>query len=79
LLLPIRPAAGEVRSPQLYVKPDDRWEVNNIRQHHLELAERLEQTLRGFVEATRQSGPWRPPQLRGVEAEPTPEPGGTTT
>lgn len=39
------------RAPQLYVKPDDRWEVNNVLQHHHELAEQLEKTLRGFVAA----------------------------
>jgi arylsulfatase A-like enzyme len=75
-LLPLRPAAGEApRPPQLYVKPDDRWEVNNVVQHHLELAEHLEQTLRGFVEATRRPGRLEPPQLRAVEAvaEATPD------
>jgi arylsulfatase A-like enzyme len=39
------------RSPQLYVKPDDRWEVNNVLQHNLDLAESLEQTLRAFIKA----------------------------
>lgn len=49
-LLPEKPSADdEGRSPQLYVKPDDRWEVNNVLQHHLELAEQLERTLRDFV------------------------------
>jgi arylsulfatase A-like enzyme len=43
--------ANVERTPQLYVKPDDRWEVNNVLQHHLELAEQLEQTLRNFVTA----------------------------
>jgi arylsulfatase A-like enzyme len=37
------------RSPQLYAKPDDRWEVNNVLQHHSELAEQLERTLRDFI------------------------------
>jgi arylsulfatase A-like enzyme len=46
-LLPANPDAE--RSPLLYVKPDDRWEVNNVLQHHLELAEQLERTLRDFV------------------------------
>lgn len=49
-LLPIQSSADDVeRTPQLYVKPDDRWEVNNVLQHHLELAEQLERTLRDFV------------------------------
>jgi arylsulfatase A-like enzyme len=49
--------------PRLYVKPDDRWEVNDVRQHHLEWADRLEETLHAFVEATRQAGPLVPPEL----------------
>lgn len=52
LLLPIKPSADDAeRAPQLYVKPDDRWEVNNVLQHHLELAEQLERTLRDFMTA----------------------------
>jgi arylsulfatase A-like enzyme len=81
-LLPVRGEEDEpARPPQLYVKPDDRWEVNNVLQHHLDLAERLEQTLRAFVAATRAAGPLHPPELR-VEAEavssPNPIPRGTT-
>jgi arylsulfatase A-like enzyme len=53
-LLPVKPSADDAeRSPQLYVKPDDRWEVNNVLQHHPELAEQLERTLRDFVAAPR--------------------------
>jgi arylsulfatase A-like enzyme len=69
-LLPVQaPPEDPPRSRQLYVKPDDRWEVNNVLQHHLELAEHLEQTLRGFVQATSFPGPLKPPELRDVEAE----------
>jgi len=69
-VLPLRPSAGDPdRRPKLYVKPDDRWEVNNVVQHHPALAEHLEAVLRGFVAATRQAGPLRPPVLRDVEAE----------
>ena len=49
--------------PRLYVQPDDRWEVVNVLQHHLELAEGLERTLRGFVEAARRPGPLVAPPL----------------
>jgi arylsulfatase A-like enzyme len=49
--------------PQLYVKPDDRWEVNNVLQHHLELAQRLEQTLGEFWARARRPGPFQPPEL----------------
>jgi arylsulfatase A-like enzyme len=46
LLVPTQiPAGDPPRGPQLYVKPDDRWEVNDVRQQHLELAEELEATL----------------------------------
>jgi Sulfatase len=60
--------AEGTRQPQLYVKPDDRWEVNDVRQHHLELCEHFEQVLRGFVAATRRPGPVQPPELRDEEA-----------
>jgi arylsulfatase A-like enzyme len=71
--------------PELYVKPDDRWEINNVYQHHLELAEHLERVLRGFVEATRQPGSLQVPELGDLEAvsshgvvanQPTPTTGG---
>jgi hypothetical protein len=71
--MPVSSSAGVAAESELYVKPDDRWEVNNVRQHHLELAERLEQTLRGFVEATRHPGPLRPPELPHPELEPAKE------
>ena len=60
--------SGPPRAPRLYVKPDDRWEVNDVLQHHQELAEGLERTLRGFVEATRRPGPLEPPPLPEVES-----------
>lgn len=41
------PRGGE--PPRLYVKPDDRCEVNDVAQHHPDLAESLERTLRAFV------------------------------
>lgn len=69
LLLPVFPVEeNPARGPQLYIKPDDRWEVNNIIQHYPEWAQHLEQTLRGFVEATRRPGPLQPPELRSFEA-----------
>jgi hypothetical protein len=58
---------------ELYIKPDDRWEVNNVCQHHLELAERLEQALRCFVEATRRPGLLQPPKLDDSRLEPQKE------
>ena len=67
-LLPEKPSADEEgRASQLYVKPDDRWEVNNVLQHHLELAEQLERTLRDFVTATCQPGTLSFPPLPETE------------
>ena len=57
-LLPTPPGAA-----RLYVKPDDRREVNDVRQHHIELAEGLERTLRAFVEAAPRPGPLAAPPL----------------
>jgi arylsulfatase A-like enzyme len=63
-LLPLQAAGvGNQRGPQLYVKPDDSWEVNNVIQHHLEVAEELERTMRAFVAATRGPAPLTPPPL----------------
>jgi arylsulfatase A-like enzyme len=56
--------------PQLFVKPDDRWEVNDVLQHHLDRAEALERTLRGFVAATQPPGPFLPPELPDLDALP---------
>jgi arylsulfatase A-like enzyme len=73
-LLPVSAPTEETpRPPQLYVKPDDRWEVNNVVQHHLELDEHLEQVLRGFAAASRQPRPLQAPELRDPEAEAPPE------
>ncbi|HEV3203642.1 MAG TPA: sulfatase-like hydrolase/transferase [Gemmataceae bacterium] len=60
-LLPLDETAG--CGPQLYIKPEDRWEVNNIIQHHPEWAQHLEETLRKFVDAARLPGPLLPPPL----------------
>jgi arylsulfatase A-like enzyme len=56
-------AAGEERLPQLFVKPDDRWEVNDVAQHAPDQVEALEKALRAFVAATAQPGPLQPPPL----------------
>ena len=46
-LLPLEvPEADPPRRPQLYVKPDDRWEVNDVSQHHPELVEEFSERLR---------------------------------
>ena len=45
-ILPVKWRNDDPSQPRLYVKPDDRWEVNDVRQHHLELADQFERTLR---------------------------------
>jgi hypothetical protein len=47
----------------LFKKPEDRWEVNDIRSMYLDLAEGLEATLSGFVAATQGTGPLKVPKL----------------
>jgi hypothetical protein len=66
LILPFHQAD---RQAQLYVKPDDRWEVNDIRQHYLEFAEHLEGVLHEAVIATLQPGPLNLPALPDLDAE----------
>ncbi|HLJ92983.1 MAG TPA: sulfatase-like hydrolase/transferase [Gemmataceae bacterium] len=56
-------SADAAAESELYVKPDDRLEVNNVRHLHLGWAERLQLTLQMFIEATRRSGPLQPPRL----------------
>lgn len=51
------------RGPLYFIKPDDQWEVNNVRQAHLDHTERLEVTLRNYVAATSAAGPLIPPPL----------------
>ena len=59
LLLPLE----EGSEPRLYVKPDDRCEVNNVVHPHPEHAEALVKTLRTFVTATAAPGPLATPAL----------------
>jgi arylsulfatase A-like enzyme len=50
-LLPVNVPEGDPqRGPQLYVKPDDRWEVNDVHQQHSELVEDFERALRANQE-----------------------------
>jgi hypothetical protein len=53
-LLPLStPPEDPLRQPQLFVKPDDRWEVNDVRLHHLDLAEQLEKQLHELMNCPR--------------------------
>ena len=63
-LLPVQVPEGDPpRGPMLFVKPDDRWEVNDLQGQSVEQAEQLEAVLRRFVNATHQPGPLVVPDL----------------
>lgn len=50
LLLPLSsPPDDPPRRRQLYIKPDDRWEVNDVQQHHHEQIDEMEANLRAFM------------------------------
>src|SRR6185312_2060335 len=54
LIVPVEPepdGEGPPRSPELYRKPEDRWDQNNVVEQFPEVAEHLELTLRRFVDA----------------------------
>jgi arylsulfatase A-like enzyme len=65
LIVPAQATDDADRAPQLFEKPDDRWEVNDLRAKHLEWAEHLEERLHGFVEAAATDGPLVAPVLQG--------------
>lgn len=46
-------ADGIVPSPRLFVKPEDRWEVNDVYHHEVEAADSLEQALRDAAGGSR--------------------------
>ena len=47
IVLPLRvPEGDDPREPQFYLKPDDRWEVNDVRSQFLDQAEEWERELR---------------------------------
>lgn len=54
------------RLPELYRKPEDRWDQNNVLEQHPEVAEHLELTLRRFVEAIGRDALDTLPPLRDV-------------
>jgi hypothetical protein len=46
LLVPLESPDGEPSEPRLFEKPDDRWEINDVRKPNLDLADELEAELR---------------------------------
>jgi arylsulfatase A-like enzyme len=57
LHVPMTPRHGMDLPRLLFVKPDDRWEVNNLYQHEVELADAMEKELAGFAEVIQRPGP----------------------
>jgi arylsulfatase A-like enzyme len=66
LVVPIESDPDEPRSPELYAKPEDRWDQNNVIEQHPEVADHLELTLRRFVEALGRDGVGDFPSLRDI-------------
>ncbi len=51
LIVPVEVDPEEPRSAELYRKPEDRWDQDNVIDQHPEVAEHLELALRRFIEA----------------------------
>jgi arylsulfatase A-like enzyme len=51
LLLPLKVPEGETREALLFEKPDDRWEVNDLRPRNIERADELEAALKAAIGA----------------------------
>lgn len=65
LILPVHTRPDQPVPPaRLYIKPDDRWEVNDVREDYPDVADHLELTLRRFREAARQNRLAELPHLR---------------
>ena len=56
LILPIEIDPEEPRSAELYRKPEDRWDQNNVIEQHVEVAEHLELALAAIRRKTTQRG-----------------------
>ncbi len=52
------------RPVQLYRKPEDRWDMNNVISEQPDVAEHLELTLRRYLSWVNQGKPGEPPRLR---------------
>jgi arylsulfatase A-like enzyme len=48
-LLPTKLPPGETREPQLFGKPHDRWEVDDLRARNAEQTDELDEQLRKFI------------------------------
>jgi arylsulfatase A-like enzyme len=66
LIIPVEIDPDEPRSPELYRKPEDRWEQNDVIAQHPEVAEHLELVLRRFIEVLGRDGIEELPALRDI-------------
>ncbi|WP_435010394.1 sulfatase family protein [Tundrisphaera lichenicola] len=66
LTVPVEVDPDEPKKPELYRKPEDRWDQNNVAAEHPDVADQLELTLRRFVEAIGRDTIEEVPQLRDV-------------
>jgi arylsulfatase A-like enzyme len=66
LIVPVENDPEEPRSAELFVKPEDRWDQNNVIDQHPEVAEHLELALRRFVAALESGGLEELPSLRDI-------------
>ena len=70
LTLPIEVDPDDVpRSPELYRKPEDRWDQNNVAAENPEIADQLELTLRRFAEAVARDAIGDLPPLRAADRD----------
>ena len=66
LVVPIEADPDEPRTAELFRKPEDRWDQNNVIDQNVEVAEHLELALRRFVEALKRDALEELPFLRDV-------------
>jgi arylsulfatase A-like enzyme len=63
----IVPRCGEIddapRPRMLFAKPEDKWEVNNLQQHHLDWVDATEKTLEEFLKRCTTREKFEPPAL----------------
>jgi hypothetical protein len=66
LVVPLESDPDEPRSAELYRKPEDRWDQNNVIDQHPEVADHLELTLRRFVDYLGRESLVERPSLRDI-------------
>ncbi len=68
LTMPVEVDPDDIpRTPELYRKPEDRWDQNNIAAENPDVADQLELALRRFAEAVGRDAIADLPPLRDVD------------